>query len=347
MFQVTSRDCVAPEPLICSSMALVRVSPDHPDPAVIARAAELLRSGRLVAFPTETVYGLGANALDTAAVDRIYAAKGRPRYNPLIVHLADSAQVSAVSAGWNDIAERLARAFWPGPLTLVLPKTETVPDNVTAGLPTVAVRVPKHPVAHALLAAAQIPVAAPSANRSTQLSPTTGEHVLQSLGDAVDLILDGGPTPVGIESTVLDLTTPVPTLLRPGSITIDELSRVIGRVERAADVRGEAPRPAPGMLDKHYAPRARVVLVAAPDVGVRVEHERANGLHVGALVVHASAEPTPEIVTMPADPVTYASVLYASLHALDDAGCDVIIVEKLPETNAWLAVRDRLSRAAR
>jgi L-threonylcarbamoyladenylate synthase len=164
-------------------------------------------AGRLVAFPTETVYGLGANALDSAAVARIYAAKGRPKYNPLIVHVADVALVPTVAAGWNDAAERLSHAFWPGPLTLVLPKADAIPEGVTAGLPTVAVRVPGHLVANSLLAAAGIPVAAPSANRSTQLSPTTGEHVLRSLGDAVDLILDAGPTPVGIESTVVDVTT--------------------------------------------------------------------------------------------------------------------------------------------
>ena len=328
-------------------MTLVRIDSEHPDPAIIRRAAELLRAGRLVAFPTETVYGLGANALDAEAVARIYAAKGRPQYNPLIVHVANVAQVSSVASGWNNTAERLANAFWPGPLTLVLPKTNAVPESVTAGLPTVAVRVPGHPVAYALLSTARIPVAAPSANRSTQLSPTRGDHVLQSLGDAVDLILDAGPTPVGIESTVLDLTTPVPTLLRPGSITVDELIRVVGRIERQADPTGESARRAPGMLDKHYAPRAKLLLVAAQDVGVRAEHERANGHRVGALVVHASVERSPEIIVMPADPVGYAAALYASLHALDDARCDVIIVETLPDTDAWLAVRDRLSRAAR
>ena len=327
-------------------MALVQVDAEHPDPTIIAQAAELLRDGRLVAFPTETVYGLGANALDASAVARIYEAKGRPKYNPIIVHLAEMSQVPTVAAGWNDTADRLARAFWPGPLTLVLPKTDAVPESVTAGLPTVAVRVPEHPVARALLTAAGIPVAAPSANRSAQLSPTTGGHVLRSLGDAVDLILDAGRTPVGIESTVVDVTTPVPTLLRPGSISVEELTRVVGRMERRSDIVGESARPAPGMLEKHYAPRAKLVLVASPDVGVRVEHERANGLHVGALVVHASVEPTPEIITMPADPASYAAALYASLHTLDDAGCDVIVVENLPETSAWLAVRDRLARAA-
>ena len=327
-------------------MALVRVDAEHPDPKIIAQAADLLRGGRLVAFPTETVYGLGANALDPSAVAKIYEAKGRPKYNPLIVHLAEIGQVPSVAAGWNDAADRLARAFWPGPLTLVLPKADAVPESVTAGLPTVAVRVPEHPVAHALLAAAGIPVAAPSANRSSQLSPTTGDHVLRSLGDAVDLILDAGPTRVGIESTVVDVTTPVATLLRPGSINLDELTRVVGRVERRTNAAGESARPAPGMLEKHYAPRAKVVLMPSPDVGVRVEHERANGLHVGALIVHASVESTPEIITMPADPAVYAAALYAALHSLDDAGCDVVVVEKLPETNAWLAVRDRLARAA-
>src|SRR6478672_244956 len=186
-------------------MALVHVDAERPDPTIIARAAELLRGGRLVAFPTETVYGLGANALDASAVARLYAAKGRPKYNPIIVHLAEISQIPAVATGWNDTAERLAREFWPGPLTLVLPKTDAVPESVTAGLNTVAVRIPQHPVAHALLGAAGIPVAAPSANRSTQLSPTTGNHVLQSLGEAVDLILDAGPTPVGIKSTVVDV----------------------------------------------------------------------------------------------------------------------------------------------
>jgi L-threonylcarbamoyladenylate synthase len=327
-------------------MALIHVDAEHPDPAVIARAAALLRSGRLVAFPTETVYGLGAHALDPAAVAAIYAAKGRPAYNPLIVHVAGKEQVALVAAAWNENAERLAQAFWPGPLTLVVPKTEAVPDAVTAGLPAVAVRVPSHPVARALLEAAAIPVAAPSANRSTRLSPTTGAHVLRSLGDAVDLILDAGPTPVGIESTVVDVTSSVPTLLRPGSISLDDLARVVGRVERRASVPGEAARPAPGMLEKHYSPRAKVVLVPAPDVGVRVEHERANGLRVGALVVHASVEPTSEIVRMPDAAAAYATALYSALHTLDERGCDVIVVERLPETNAWLAVRDRLTRAA-
>ncbi|HET7374479.1 MAG TPA: L-threonylcarbamoyladenylate synthase, partial [Gemmatimonadaceae bacterium] len=179
-------------------MELLRVDPRNPDPSTIGRAADVIRRGGLVAFPTETVYGLGAHALDPAAVERIYEAKGRPSYNPIIVHVATAEQAHGVVREWNETADRLARAFWPGPITLVLAKRENVPDAVTAGLPTVGVRVPAHPVAHALLAAAGVPIAAPSANRSTQLSPTMAAHVVASLGDAVDVVLDGGPTWVGI-----------------------------------------------------------------------------------------------------------------------------------------------------
>ena len=328
-------------------MERIAIDPAAPDPSLIARAARLLRDGALVAFPTETVYGLGANALDAAAVERIYAAKGRPAYNPLIVHIDRADRAHDVARGWTERADRLAGAFWPGPLTMVLPKREVVPDTVTAGLPSVAVRVPAHPVALALLSAAAIPVVAPSANRSTRLSPTTGAHVAKSLGDAVDLILDAGPTPVGIESTVVDLTTEPPRLLRPGTISIPQLEAVIGRVQLAEQIVGSGARPSPGMLEKHYAPRARVVLVDGDDVGIRVEHERANGLRVGALTIDALVEPSPSILRVPRDARAYAAVLYESLHALDDIGCDVVVVERVPDTPEWLGVRDRLERSAR
>lgn len=328
-------------------MRRIVVDAAAPDPALIDEAAALLRAGRLVAFPTETVYGLGANALDADAVDRIYAAKGRPSYNPLIVHLAQASDASQVVAAWPEAADALARAFWPGPLTIVLPKRDNIPDAVTAGLATVGVRVPQHPVARALITAARIPVAAPSANKSTQVSPTTGVHVEKSLGDAVDLILDAGPTPVGIESTVLDLSGEVPVLLRPGTITLAELEAVVGRVDVAQAGEGEQARRSPGMLDKHYAPRARVVLVPAEDMGLRLEQERAHVQRVGALVIHADIERAQRIVAMPADARAYAARLYEALHALDDMGCDVILIERVPDGGEWLGVRDRLERAAR
>ncbi len=212
----------------------ITVDPAEPDPVAIAEAAVLLRAGGLVAFPTETVYGLGAHALDPAAVRRIYKAKGRPAFNPLIVHVATAAEARELVLDWPARAQRLSTRFWPGPLTLVLPKVEAIPDEVTAGLPSVAVRVPSHPVALALLREARIPVAAPSANRSTEVSPTTADHVLRGLEGRVDLVLDGGATNVGIESTVVDLTGTTPRLLRPGMITLAQLEEVIGTVDAAA-----------------------------------------------------------------------------------------------------------------
>jgi len=328
-------------------MQLLSVDPRHPDAAAIARGAELLRAGRLVAFPTETVYGLGANALDAQAVERIYAAKGRPSYNPLIVHVADPELVTTVATDWPERAARLAREFWPGPLTLVLPKRSIVPDAVTAGLPSVAVRVPSHPVAHALLAAAQLPVAAPSANRSMMLSPTTGGHVARSLGDAVDLILDAGPTTVGIESTVVDLTSEQPVLLRPGTISLVQLEAVIGPVRRASTSGGESARPSPGMLDRHYSPRAALFIASPARLAQVAERLRARGKRLGVVVIDADAPAESIVVRMSRDAGQYAAHLYATLHELDDAGCDAIIVEQVPDGPEWLGVRDRLARAAR
>ncbi len=326
-------------------MPRVEVDPLTPDPQVIAEAARLLRAGGLVAFPTETVYGLGANALDAAAVARIYAAKGRPAYNPLIVHVAQAEQALDVVREWPDRAARLAHRFWPGPLTMVLPKRPSVPDSVTAGLDSVAVRVPMHRVAHALLLAANIPVAAPSANISMSLSPTTGRHVAKSLGDKVDMILDAGPTPVGIESTVVDLTTPVATLLRPGTIALPELEAVLGPMAVGGTSDDTGARRSPGMLDRHYAPRARLILSSAGDLESAITRERMAGRTVGALVM-TTALPTSDTVQLPHEPHEYAAQLYAALHALDDRGYDVIVVERVPSGPEWLGVRDRLERAA-
>jgi L-threonylcarbamoyladenylate synthase len=329
---------------------LLAVDPARPDPAALREAARILRSGGLVAFPTETVYGLGAHALDPDAVLRIFAAKGRPTYNPLIAHVADAALARRLASSWPEEAVRLARAFWPGPLTLVVPKRPEVPDVTTAGLPTVALRVPAHPVAAALLEAAGLPVAAPSANRFTELSPTTAAHVAKGLGERVDLILDGGPTRLGIESTVLDLSGPEPLLLRPGSIPLERLAEAAGRpVAVARPIQGSQARPSPGMLERHYAPRARLLLFP------RAERDRlaevagravAGGLRVGALLLAPLEREVPHVVAMPDDPEAYARLLYAALHDLDALGCDLVLVDAPPPSAAWAGVRDRLTRAA-
>jgi L-threonylcarbamoyladenylate synthase len=334
---------------------IITVDANHPDPAAIERAAEVLRAGGLVAFPTETVYGLGAHALDPDAVGRIYAAKGRPAYNPIIVHVADRAQVASVARAWNDAAERLAQEFWPGPLTMVLPRRAEVPDAVTAGLDTVGVRVPSHPVAHALLIAAGIPIAAPSANRSMAISPTTGAHVAKSLGSAVDLILDAGPSTVGIESTVIDLSRTPPVLLRPGSISVPDLETVIGPIADATHAATVAsstgddttPRPSPGMLDRHYSPRAMLVLEDAENVARRAATARHTGQRVGALVMQSDVGVADIALRLPANAAGFAAGIYGALHELDDAGVDLIIVERPPDSAEWLGVRDRLERAAR
>lgn len=321
-------------------MTVVRVvDPERPDPIAIAEAAEMIRHGELVAFPTETVYGLGADATSAAAVGCIFAAKGRPGYNPLIVHVPDAGRAREL-AHWPALAERAAAAFWPGPLTLVVPKRAALPAAVTAGLHTVAVRAPAHPVAQALLRAARRPIAAPSANRSTGVSPTSAAHVVRSLGDRVGLVLDAGFTPVGIESTVLSLAGGVPTVLRPGTIGIARLRAALGDV-RVAAVGGasDEARPSPGMLDRHYAPRAPVRVfhpAAPPDAGAARE---------GALLIRADL-PVEHPVRMPADPAGYARELYAALHRLDDLGCTAIWVEQVPHDDAWDGVRDRIARAS-
>ncbi len=323
------------------------VDPQHASAKAISEAAVVLRTGGLVAFPTETVYGLGAHALIPSAVRRIFLAKGRPTHNPVIVHVASAKAARALVSEWPSTAERLARAFWPGPLTLLLPKREIVPDIVTATRPTVAVRVPAHPVALALLESARIPVAAPSANRSSKLSPTTAQHVLAGLDGRIDLLLDAGRTPGGIESTVVDLTGDRPVILRPGLITAAEVARVTGPLgERPREVTGEVPLPAPGMLERHYAPRARLELCSRRQFVTRVgaEHKRP----VGAVLVGSALDLPPEIqvTVLPEDARQYGALLYATLHELDDAGCRTIVVESVPDGEEWDAVRDRLKRAS-
>jgi len=330
-------------------MRVVKVNPTNPEPSAIQEAAAILLRGGLVAFPTETVYGLGANALDANAVARIFAAKGRPSFNPLIVHVPDEAGARALVREWPEHASLLAEEFWPGPVTLVLYKREIVPDIVTAGGDSVALRVPSHPVALALLRVSALPLAAPSANRSTSLSPTTARHVEQSLGDRVDLIVDGGPAEVGIESTVIDLRGPQAIILRPGVIGPRELEPLVGPLGVRGETRGEAPRPAPGMLERHYAPRATLVLFACEDAARVVAEANAltsRGRNVGMVVLDDSPA-TGRVARLPRDVNRYAQRLYTTLHELDDAGCEVVYVERVPEGSAWDGVRDRLERAAK
>jgi L-threonylcarbamoyladenylate synthase len=309
-----------------------------PNSAEIEAAARLIRAGRLVAFPTETVYGLGANALDPEAVARIYAVKGRPPTSPLIVHVASIEMAQSLVVTWPDIADRLARRFWSGPLTLVLEKRPTIPPNVTAGLSTVGLRMPAHPIALALIRAAGVPLAAPSANRFTQLSPTTADHVRRGLGSDVDLILDGGPCEIGIESTVLSLAGPQPILLRPGGISRVELEAVIGPIATATEVTTGA-HPAPGMHPRHYSPRTPLMLmndgkVPAQGQGVYLQHK------------HAPSRSDITIVQMPSTAPEYATALYDKLHQADAAGRAWIAVDAPPETPEWEAIYDRLRRAS-
>jgi L-threonylcarbamoyladenylate synthase len=304
----------------------------------IQHAASLLRAGKLVAFPTETVYGLGAVALDAAAVARIFEVKGRPTTSPIIVHVSNLEMAGMVAAEWPERAQLLAKRFWPGPLTLVLRKQAAVPTLVTAGLETVGIRMPSHPVALGLIEAAQLPIAAPSANRFSQLSPTTAEHVREGLGDAVDYILDGGACPVGIESTVLSLAEKTPLLLRPGGISREDIEKLIGPVVREHEATTEA-HPSPGMHRRHYSPRTRLVLVHDGEVpregtGAYLQLHRPPRRQVEA------------VVGMPGNAVEYATRLYGILHDLDACGYDWIAVEKPPGIPEWEAVRDRLERAA-
>lgn len=336
---------------------LLRVDAAVPEPAIIAKAAALLRAGRLVAFPTETVYGLGANALDAKAVRGIFAAKGRPASNPVIVHVAEPSQISAVAAEWPATASKLAERFWPGPLTIVVPKKPGVPDEVTAGGPTVAVRCPNHPVARALIAAAGVPIAAPSANRSTELSPTRAEHVLKGLNGRIDMVLDGGPCVGGIESTVVDVTGPAVRLLRPGLISAPMLEEVIGHLasaSRGCEPPGSVAR-SPGQMAKHYSPRTPVRLVDRgwPDMDDAVFQTTLDGKTFTTLEFGESRSGAAELrgkslscVFMPMNPDEYAANLYRVLHEADERGTDLILVEMPPDTPEWAAVRDRLTRAA-
>jgi L-threonylcarbamoyladenylate synthase len=337
--------------------AILAVDPDRPDPAAIARAAEVIQRGGLVAFPTETVYGLGAHALNPTAVRRIFEAKGRPSTDPLIVHVAHLDQVAPLLASQPALVDLLARRFWPGPLTIVLPRSPLVPDDVTAGLETVAIRIPAHPIARALLEAAGLPIAAPSANLFSRPSPTRAAHVLDDLDGRIEMILDGGPTTVGIESTVLDLSGPVPTILRPGAVTPEMLLEVVPAVELRASgkVGADEAMRSPGLLEKHYSPRAPLTLYEgeAPAVLKRLTADAhahaARGQTVGIVLADEDHLDGGRIVRLgpEREPATVALRLYSALRNLDEAGIDLILVRGFAaDTGLGLAIQDRLRRAA-
>ncbi len=333
---------------------VLAVNSSAPESGVLDIAASALRSGALVAFPTETVYGLGARGLVEDAVAKIFAAKGRPPTHPLILHVDGEAMAREV-AYWSQSASDVARAFWPGPLTLVLPRRACVPGIVTAGLDSVAVRFPEHPVAVGIIARVGEPVAAPSANAHTRVSPTEARHVLESLGDRVDLIVDGGPCWHGIESTVVDLTGE-PRVLRAGALSWSELRRVLPNLRAPGySVAEGVARSSPGLSTVHYAPSARLVLVDARSLAEALVRETTAAQRVGIVVWseegrEAAGGPSAcelaLVRTLGPGPVEYARALFSALYDCDRAACTVVLVEEPPKEDAWAAVNDRLRRAS-
>ena len=339
---------------------VLRVDPVTPDPLVIARAAARLRDGGLVAFPTETVYGLGVHALDREAVVRLFAAKGRPANDPLIVHVTTLDDLARLVAHVTPDVPLLAARFWPGPLTIVLPRSLAVPDEVTAGLDTVAVRMPSHPVARALIDAARIPIAAPSANLFSRPSPTDAAHVLADLNHRIDMVLDAGPTQVGVESTVLDLSQDPPVVLRPGAVSLDMLRAVLpGVTMRTESAPDSAALPSPGLLSKHYSPRTPVTLYEGdPSTALATMAREARTLvNAGkAIAILAFAEDVGRAAQLhvrvvplgrESEPAEVAARLYAALRECDELGVDGILCRILTTDHPLSpAIRDRLRRAA-
>jgi L-threonylcarbamoyladenylate synthase len=321
--------------------------------AAVERAVALLRAGEVVALPTETVYGLAANALDAAAVAKIYEIKGRPAHNPVIVHVADLELAQRCVTGWPEGARRLAQSFWPGPLTMVLPRAAIIPDVVTAGGATVGVRWPSHPFMLAVIRACGFPLAAPSANLANRVSPTTAAHVREQLGERLSLIVDGGQSQVGIESTVVDLVTKPPQILRPGMIHEESLVAALGEVQ-SGSVGGagdEGPHRSPGLLRKHYAPRARLLVAAWRDAEDLAAQLAARNLVLSQahIIAHTQIPPPTGyggVSVIPHDAGAFGRALYAELHRGDAAGAQWIVVERPPDSSEWRGIRDRLSRAA-
>ena len=346
---------------------IVPVDSSHPEPAIIERAAKMICEGNIVVLPTETVYGLGADALQPFALERIFAAKGRPFSDPLIVHIADEQTLERLTTGMPESARKLAEAFWPGPLTMILPRSPLVPLLVTAGLETVAVRMPRHPVALALIRAAGTPIAAPSANRFMHVSPTTAQHVYTDLHGRIPLILDSGPCEVGVESTVLNMCAPVPTILRPGGVSIEALRGVLPDVQLAvpkhathteSNTEDVTQYASPGQMLIHYAPAVPLLLFDGTvetmrramlaevkrrveqreQVGVLVADEDMSAFQESGAIVHSLGDAT--------NPQQVATSLFASLRQLENAGVQVILCRDFDAAGLGLAIRDRLLKAA-
>ena len=319
--------------------------------AAVKRAAELLQAGEIVALPTETVYGLAANAFDEKAIAKIFQIKGRPAHNPIIVHVASVEMAKRCVRHWPVNADRLAKAFWPGPLTLVLPRTEKIPDRVVAGGATVGVRWPAHPLIQAVIRECGFPLAAPSANLSSRVSPTNAEHVQQQLDGQIPLIVDGGQSQVGIESAVLDLSVNPPQVLRPGMIHAESIAAVIGNIEhRTSNIERRTLR-SPGLLQKHYSPKARLLVRswrndADLESQLVTRHLSPVTCYVIAHTHIPSAENFARVSVIPHDAEAFARALYAELHACDEAGAELIVVEAPPDLPEWSGIADRLKRAA-
>jgi L-threonylcarbamoyladenylate synthase len=319
--------------------------------AAVQRATELLRAGEVVALPTETVYGLAANALDEKAVAKIFSVKGRPADNPIIVHVASHEMAKRCVSDWPESADKLASAFWPGPLTLVLPRAQEIPDNVTAGGATVGVRWPGHPFIQAVIRECGFPLAAPSANLSNQISPTNAEHVRQQLGGKIPLIVDGAQSQVGIESTVLDLSVRPPQILRPGMVHAEALAAVIGNIQHSTFNIQRSTLKSPGQLKKHYSPKAKLLVLNwrdDADLKFKIQNSKFK-IEKCFVIAHTkipAGETFADVSVMPHDAEAFARALYAELHRCDAAGAEYIIVETPPAGPAWSGVADRLRRAA-
>jgi L-threonylcarbamoyladenylate synthase len=342
---------------------IVSLNEQHPDLMQLERAAALIRRGELVVFPTETVYGLGADVFQPQAVEQIFTVKGRPLSDPLIVHIADITALDSLVTAISIEAKQLIHAFWPGPLTLILPAGPRIPKLITAGLPNVAVRMPRHPIAQALIRTAGTPIAAPSANRFMHVSPTTAQHVLTDLGGRIPLILDGGPCEVGVESTVLDLCSPVPTILRPGGISLEALRTVLPTIQPPAAKTKDSQdhvdmetQHSPGQMLIHYSPMVPTYLYEGTEEAMRtamlaaIQRYQSEGVRVGILIANEDiptfTESSAQIYVLGHTPEQIATRLFAGLRTLEEAGIQVILCRSFAAQGLGLAIRDRLCKAA-